>query len=71
MVRRGRIYITASNLKRRDDTITLLKTVLDARAHGLNLTTKLVPENIAFFHFDDGAVEQVEVAAAYGASGYF
>lgn len=66
--RERRTYVSASNLERGHDSVTLLQ-VLDARTQLVDNTAELVSKDIPFLKLNDGAVEQVQVTTADGASG--
>ena len=56
-------YVSASNLERCNDTVTLLD-VLDTRAERVYDTAELVAENVTLLHLDDRTVEKMEVRTA-------
>ena len=60
--------LAASDLEAGDDAVALLQ-VLDARTHLIDDTAELVAQDVALLQLDDGAMVQVQVAAADGAAG--
>jgi hypothetical protein len=62
------IALATRNLETRYHPVALLQ-VLDARAHLVDNSAELVSEDVALLELDDGAMVQVQVAAADGAAG--
>ena len=62
------IAISTRNLETRHHSVALLQ-VLDARSHLVYDSAELVSENVTLLELNDGAMVQVQVAAADGAAG--
>ena len=60
--------LAASDLETGDDAVALLQ-VLDTGAHLVYDTAELVAQDVALLQLDDGAMVEVQVAAADGAAG--
>lgn len=61
------VAVATGNLEASDYSVALLE-ILDASAHLINDTTKLVAKDVALLQLDDGAMVQVKVTAADGAA---
>jgi hypothetical protein len=62
------IALSACNLETRHHSVAFLQ-ILDARSHLIYDSAELVPEDVTLLELDDGAMVQVQVAAADGAAG--
>jgi hypothetical protein len=62
------VALSARNLETGHHSVALLE-VLDARSHLVYDSAELVSEDVALLELDDGAMVQVQVAAADGAAG--
>jgi hypothetical protein len=62
------VALATRNLETRHHSVAFLK-VLDARAHLVYNSAEFVSEDVALLELDDGAMVQVQVAAADGAAG--
>lgn len=61
------VAVATGNLEASDYSVALLE-ILDASAHLIHNTTKLVAKDVALLQLDDGAMVQVKVTAADGAA---
>lgn len=63
----GETHVTTGNLETSHDSLPLFE-VRDTLAKTLHNATELVAEDITLLHLHDAAVQQMQVATAYGAA---